>query len=631
LNVFPEARVRETLEFMRRAPEEKLTAEIGREVCQRQNLKAMLNSQVAPLGTQFVVTMVALNCETGTVLARDQVQASSKESVLKAVGDTALHMRQKLGESLPTIQHMNAPIDQATTTSLEALKAFSAAEGLRARGADGEAMPLLQRAIDLDPMFTLAYARLGVLQSNAGEIYEAQKLISKAYELRDRVSERERLYVTAHYHRIVERDQEKAIATYKLWRQTYPRDYIPAVNLGNIYQQSGRLNEATQQLEESLKLNPSPIAFLNLAGAYSQLGKGDKVIETCKTWMDKFPEDGTPHLVKANYHSAIGEYDQELSEAQKALELEPTAIHHVAVTRAYVNLNRLNDAKAKAESAITAKLEHPDLHYYLTVIAHVQGDEAAVEREVAWSKGKPGESFFTALQGSFAASRGRLREAEALYKRSVEIGSKSLPADQAGRFQSTGALVYAVFGNSERGKALISEALKSPHTRNMLADAATVFAFAGDDSAMESAIAELVAKFPNDAFLDKLRIPLMRSTSAIHRKQPQEVFKLLEDVAPYKSIEVNFLRGAAHAASGHHQEAIAEFQVLLDNPGLAETTAPLTYQLAVLHMARSYAALGDTAKARSLYEKFFAFFKNPDPDIPLLQQARGEFARLKNS
>src|SRR5262249_40897047 len=158
-------------------------------------------------------------------------------------------------------------------------------------------------------------------------------------------------------------DEEKAIATYKLWRQTYPRDYIPAVNLGNIYQQSGRLTEATQQLEESLKLNPSPIAFLNLTGAYSQLGKGDKVVETCKTWMDKFPEDGTPHFVKSNYHALIGEYDQELAEAQRAVQLEPIPIHHVAVARSYINLNRLNDAKATAESAIAAKLDHQDLHY----------------------------------------------------------------------------------------------------------------------------------------------------------------------------------------------------------------------------------------------------------------------------
>src|SRR5262249_22250261 len=266
--------------------------------------------------------------------------------------------------------------------------------------------------------------------------------------------------------------------------------------------------------------------------------------------------------------------------------------------------------------------EQPDLHYYLTIIAHLEGDEATVDREFAWSKGKPSEFFFTALQGSFAASRGRLRDAEAFYKRSVEIGSKTLPPDENGRFRSTGALVQAVFGNSERAKALISEALKSPHTRNTLADAATVFGFAGDGPAMESAIAELLAKFPNDALLTKVTIPSIRSNYAIHRKQPEEVFKLLQDVAPYKSIEVTFLRGAAQAATAHHQEAVAEFQALLDNPGLAEATAPLTYQLGFLHMARSYAALGDIAKARSFYEKFFAFFKNPDPDIPLLQQAR---------
>jgi len=626
LNVFPEQQIRDTLTFMRKPADEKLTPDIGREVCQRQNLKAMLNSQIAPLGTQFVITMVAVDCESGNVLARDQVQAPSKEGVLSAVGEAAVHMREKLGESLPMIQRMNMPIEQATTASLEALKAFTAAESARTKGADAEAMPLLRRAIEIDPMFTLAYARLAVLRNNIGDRDEARQFISKAYELRERISERERFYVTAHYHRIYEGDTEKAISTYKLWRQTYPRDYIPAVNLGNIYQGTGRLTEATQQLEEGLKLFPSPVAFSNLASAYNQLGKLDRALETCKTWIERIPTDGSPHFVKAGYHVALGEFDQSLAESKLALELEPTALHHVGLLRSYLYLNRFDEARATGESAIAAKLDHPDLHYFLMVMARHRGDEATLAREIEWGKDKP---FFIGMQGGFAAAQGRLREAETLYKSSIDLAIKIKDTNNPGRFRSTAAVIHALFGNTPRATALVSEALKTERTRNTLVDGAFVYAHANDVATMESLISELNAKFPNDAFLAKLSIPLIRSMVALHRKQPEEVLKLLQESAPFRSVEIDYARGLAHAQAGRHQEAIAEFRKVLDNPGLALSSAPLTFQLAQLHTARSLAAQGDVAKARESYEQFLSSFKNPDPDVVIVRDARTELAKIR--
>ncbi len=627
LNIFPEPQVRETLSYMRRLPDEKVTADIGREICQRQNLKAMLTSEIAPLGSQYVITLNAIDCDKGNVLARDQVQAPSKETVLKAVGEAAVHMRGKLGESLPSVQRMNAPIEQATTASLEALKAFSAAETLRAQGAEAESMTLYRRAIELDPAFAMAYGRLGVITSNAGDKPEARKLISKAYELRDRVSERERFYVTAHYHRIVEGDAEKAIATYKLWRQAYPHDYIPAVNLGNIYQNSGRLTEATQQLEESLQIMPSPSGYVNLAGVYSALGETDKLLNTYNTWIEKIPSDGSPHFGRSNFYAAIGDYDNAVSEAKRAVELEPVPNHYAGLTRAYFYVNKFDEAKATAEKALTEKQENPDLHYYLYVIAQERGDQASLAHEAAWWKGNIFEWFFVGVQGGRSLREGRLREAETFFKRSAEMASKS-DSGEPDRFKTIAGPAYCMFGNCTKGVALVTEVLKSSHSRNVLAESATTFAEAGDNAAMDSVLTELSAKFPNDRRLQKVTMASIRALAAVTHNKPEEALALLKDVEPYKATELDYLRGLAQLKSGRPKEAAAEFQKVIDHYGFALVTEPVTYEMSHLQIARAHAAMGDTAKAREYYQKFLAFFKNPDPDLSVLKDARSELSKL---
>jgi tetratricopeptide (TPR) repeat protein len=632
LNVFPEQQVRETLSFMRRSPEEKVSAEIGREICQRRNLKAMMNAEIAQLGSQYVVTLNALDCATGDVLARDQIQAAKKEDVLKSLGNAAMHIRQKLGESLPMVQKMNAPIEQATTASLEALKAFSAGEVQRASGTENEAIALYQRAIELDPSFTLANARLGVIRRNNGENEEAKKLITKAYELRDRVSERERLYVTAHYQETVEGDVEKATSTYKLWRQIYPRDYIPPVNLGNIYLQSGRLKDAAEQLEDSLKLSPFPLAFGNLTNTYGRLGEMDKVLATYKTWMDKLPMDGSPHAGLATYYMSIGDYERALVEAKRAVEMKPVVNHYSILTQAYLSLDRFDEAKVTLNKAVADKIDNPDLHYYLLLIAWRRNDLNALHKEMEWRKGKPSvESFFVGMDGQIAAAEGRLRQAETLFRRSVEMGAKTDFKGAVARFTTMIGPIYSEYGNQSRATETIRNALKDEHTSNVLGNAGLVMAAAADDASVNTIITELSAKLPNDAQVQKVAIPLIKAAAAIQRDRAEEALNLLQNTAPYVDIRADYLRAAAQEKMGHHNDAIAEFRKITDRPGRAIVGNPVIFQIAYLGLARSYAAAGDIANARQSYETFLKFFKNPDPDVPVLHQARSEYAKIAAS
>jgi tetratricopeptide (TPR) repeat protein len=425
----------------------------------------------------------------------------------------------------------------------------------------------------------------------------------------------------------VEGDTEKAIATYKLWRQTYPRDYIPAVNLGNIYQNSGRLAEATQQLEESVQLFPSPIAYSNLAGSYSQLGQMDKMVETYKTWTAKFPSDGSPHYGASNFLAATGEYEKALEEVRRAVELEPIGLHYAALARAFLYLNKLDDAKVTAEKALADKHEHPDLHYYLYAIANYRGDQATLTREENWWKGQQYHWFFIAAQGGVAVTQGRMREAKAAYARSVETAAKA-GAPDADRFKTTIGPLYCLVGDCRKGVAVVTEALRGDHSRGVLIDAAVTFAVAGSSENMESVLKEVDAKFPNEARLRKVAVPIIRALAALQQKQPAEALKSLAVDSPYKDLEFDYVRGLAQAQAQQYRQAMASFQNVIDHYGLAMVTVPMTWQMSYLQIARCYAATGDVANARRNYEKFLAFLKNPDPDLPVLKEARAELAKL---
>ncbi len=277
LNIVPEARVRETLSYMGRSPDERVTPSLAREVCQRQGVKAMLAGSIASLGSHYVVSLDALNCQTGESLAREQVEAESKERVLSTLGQAATTLRSRLGESLASVQRFDKPLQEATTGSLEALRAFTMGEQQRSRGLEVEAIPYFQRAIELDPNFAIAYARLGQIYANAGQEDLAAPYRTKAYELRDRISEHERLYILGHYYSDVTGESDKGIQTWEQMRQTYPRDPSWGSNLSGEYMFLGQFDRAMEVAREQIRVAPDEnFSYERMAEAYRALQRPEE-------------------------------------------------------------------------------------------------------------------------------------------------------------------------------------------------------------------------------------------------------------------------------------------------------------------------------------------------------------------
>ncbi len=353
LNIFPDERVRETLRLMERSPDERITRTLGREICQRQGVRALMTGEIAPLGSHYVVTLNALSCAGGDSLARQQVEAESKEEVLEALGRAASKMRRKLGESLASLERFDAPIEQATTSSLEALQAFSLANEQRAKAGDQAATPFFERAIELDPNFAMASARLGVIYSNSGESELAVEQIRKAYELRDRVSEAERLYLTAQYHNIVRGDADKTIETYELWKQTYPRDWTPYNNLAVGYSFTGQLEQAAEAAREALRLNPDHVfPYAGLALSYIWLNRLEEAKATLRQALARGFE--TPAVHQGFYAIAFLEGDREEMARQVAAVADQPGGHQMLNLEAgaAASAGRLQEARERAQRAV---------------------------------------------------------------------------------------------------------------------------------------------------------------------------------------------------------------------------------------------------------------------------------------
>ncbi|MBA2260190.1 MAG: protein kinase, partial [Acidobacteria bacterium] len=297
LNIFSEDRVREALKFMGRPAEERVTRDVGREICQRQGLKAMLAGSIGSMGNHYVITVEAIDAQKGDTIAREQVEAESKERVLRALGQAATKLREQFGESLASIQKFDAPIEQATTSSLEAFKAYTLGVEQHHKGKYLEAIPLYKRATDLDPNFALAYARLAAVYVNSRQIGLAAEASQKAYDLRERVSERERLFIAANYYDDVTREVEKKIETLELWKRTYPLDFVPHNNLALQYNNLGQYEKAVEEAREAIGLNPNAApAYSNLATAFVGLNRIDEAKEVIEralaqkietTWMHR--------------------------------------------------------------------------------------------------------------------------------------------------------------------------------------------------------------------------------------------------------------------------------------------------------------------------------------------------------
>ena len=564
LNVFPEQRVRDTLKYMGHSPDERLASALARQICQHEGLKAMMEGSVAALGSQYTIALNATNCRTGDSLARAQAEAGGKEKVLAALGKAVSQMRGKLGESLASIQKFDAPAEQVTTNSLEAFQAFTTGTAKRDQGAQRESIPFFKRAVELDPNFAAAYARLGVTYANTGQRELSVENAQKAYERRDRASERERLYIDQVYEDYALRDLPKAIETLELWAQTYPRDFIPHNNLAVRY-------------------------------------------------------------------STIGQYEKAAEEARQAVLLNPaTAVVYMNLERNYFALGRVEEAKATIETAFSLKLDLAGFHTELYRIALYERDAPGAQKEEEWARGKPEESLILFLQASQAASVGQFRQSRQLAARSSEIAQRfNLQQAAAGALEAT---PEAFAGNQAQARedavAALRVAPASDLTPGAAPFAALVLALAGDGRQARAIIDDLHKRFPTDTLLHAIDSSAIRAAIELTQGNGEKAIEALQAAKPYDrgQMIVTYLRGLAYLKTKSAGEASAEFQKVLDQPTRAFLTVFIP--LAHLGLARSAALAGDSARSRQAYQDFLALWKDADPDIPILQQAKAEYEAL---
>ena len=570
LYLVSERRVNQTLKLMGRPASHRLTPEVTREVCQRTGSNAMLTGSIAGLGRQYVIGLKAVNCNTGDVLAEAQEQAAGKEAVLKALDNAAISLRSKLGESLSSVEKYDTPLEEATTPSLEALKAYSL--GVKADYSKGSnaALPFFKRAAELDPNFAMAYAALSGTYRNLNEVGRAAENMRKAYELRGKVSERERLFIEATYHLLATGELEKAAQVYEQWQQTYPH-WAPHSNLGFVYVE-------------------------------------------------------------------LGNYEKALDETREAMRLEPNdETNYFNLSQIYANLNRLDDADAVFKEAEKRKLEGEILlqnHYQL---AFLKGDTAQMAQLLSAAMGKPGtEDVLLASQADTEAWQGKLKHARELTGWAMGSAQRNDAKETAAAYQAAAALREVESGNREQARAEANAAVTLAPNRDVRVMAALALARAGDMARAEKFSTELDKAFPLDTQIQRYWLPTIRAGVALERKDPARAIGLLKvastiELAQATNVTVflcpAYLRGEAYLMLHDGNRAAAEFQKFIDHRGLVGNFP--WGALARLGLARAYAMQGETAKARAAYQDFLTLWKDADPDIPILKEAKTEYAKLQ--
>ena len=563
LNVLPESRVREALRFMGRSPDERVSADVAREIFLREGAKAMLTGSISSLGSHYVIDLRAVNAQTGDSLAREQSEADSKERVLKALDESASSLRRKLGESLGSVQKFAMPLEQATTSSLEALQAFTQGQAEHQKIDDEKAIPYLKRAIELDPNFAMAYATLGVAYVNRDDRLQASEYLKKAFDLKERASEREKLYISAHYYETVTGQLDRAIEVYESWKETYPRDTTPRDNIALRYSASGQYEKALANASEALRLNP---------------------------------KDGF-------------------------------AYQHVET--AYQKLDRYEEAKAIAEQAAAQNADSFGIHEVLYEIAFIRGDSAGMQREIAWADGAHQGFLMVFPQGMADYGMGRAQMARQTLTRAIGLadqqGLKGVTAD----VRAAMCGLEASLGNIQEARKGITEALISSKDRNTRTAVAVALAMVGDTNRAQKVVDELARDFPLDTLLNNASIPAVRAVVELEGKNPARALSLLESVRPYEMSDNGtwYVRGEAYLQERDAAKAAAEFQKILDHRGINGLSP--TYALARLGLARALALQGQTAQSRTTYQDFFAFWKDADPDLPVLKQAKEEYEKLQ--
>ena len=571
LELISDRRVNEALKLMGRSAGDRLTPEVTREICLRTGSKAMLTGSIAGLGSQYVIGLKAVNCDTGDVLAQAQEQAAGKEAVLNALDAAAVSLRSKLGESLGSVQKYATPLREASTPSLEALQTYTLAMKTWSTKGSTAALPLLKRAVELDPGFAEAYAGISATYSNLGEAKLSAEYSRRAYELREKASEVERLAIETNYHEVVTGDLEKAVQVIELWQQTYPRDSRPVRELGFMY-------------------------------------------------------------------SALGNHEKALAQAQESLPMGPhTETYYMALGVDYMNLNRLDEAEAVFKEAEDRKLESEALLQSRYQLAFLKGDTASMAQVAATALGKLGmEDVLRAAQADTEAWYGKMSKARELTRDAMDSAIHNDAKETAATYQAAATLREVESGYPQQARADANAALKLAPNQYVQDMAALTLARTGDTAEAEKLAAELEKAFPRDTLVQKYWLPSIRAAVALQRKDPNRAIALLqvssaiELAEPWGAATVLcpvYLRGEAYLLLRDGNAAATEFQKFIDHRGLVGN-----FQwgvLARLGLARAYAMQGDTVKARTAYQDFLTLWKDADPDIPILKEAKTEYAKLQ--
>jgi DNA-binding winged helix-turn-helix (wHTH) protein/tetratricopeptide (TPR) repeat protein len=565
LSLVSEEQIQQTLRLMKQPPDAKLTPEVERGACQRTGGTIFLEGSIAQIGARYSLILRAVNCTNGESITSTEAQAIDKSHVLEALGKASSDIREKLGESLATIQRFDTPLVQATTPSLEALQAYSLAyKEAVGKGDSGSAIPLLQRAIRLDPNFAMAYSTLGLSYWNLGENILASENIHKAFDLRAGVSEWEKLRIEAEYYSLVTNNLEKARRAYEVWAQTYVRDWVPRNLLGAVHTALGQYEEALIQYREALRL---------------------------------YPQSG---LLQGNLVLAL------------------------------IALNRFEEARAVADEAMTKHPDSPGLRVGRYRLAFLQNDQKGMEQQLDFSAGRSGlEDELLWNEAATAAYFGQIEKARRFYRQAVASAQRAEEIEAAAGYEADAALKEALFGNKAAAQQGVESACRLSTGPDVQYKAALALVLAGDRSRAQSLTEDLAKHFPEDTIVQSIYLPTVRAQLALDRN---DTLKAIEDLDLAPSYQFGallypaYVRGLAYLAAHRESEAVAEFQNILDKRGIV-LNSPIG-ALAHLQIARAFTMRGDMSKARSEYQDLLALWKDADPDVPVLQQAKMELAKL---
>jgi len=585
LNMLSDSEVAKTLQLMTRPVDTKLTSEVARELCQRTGSKAYIAGSIASLGSEYVLGLRAVNCQSGDTLAQEQVTAASKEKVLVALGEAASKLRGELGESLATVQRFDVPLHQATTSSLEALKAFSLGQKTNNEKGDAAALPYFQRAIELDPNFALGYTAAGADYSNLGQLERANEYYRKAFQLRERASEREKQAITADYYLNVTGELDKAAQTYQEEIESYPRSSVPYGNLGVVLALQGQYEKATEATRQLIRLAPDQVSsYVNLA----------------------------------DYSLALQRFDET---GQIIHEQSP-------------------------------KLDDFAFHDALYALAFLGADSPAMAEQQQWFASKPeAENYGLSLASDTEAYAGHLVKARELTTRAVDSAIRADSKETGAIFQDNAALREAAYGNPAEAGRLAAQALKlAPASQGVESEAALAFAMAGNTTRADSLARDLGKRFPLDTQMQSLWLPAIRTKLALDRKDPASAVNIPQAASRLELGQIVFVNnlsclypvyvhGEAYLAAGQGSAAAIEFHKILDHSGIVWNC--WTGALAHLGVARANAlesrtlkgagADADAARVRALaaYKDFLMLWKDADRDIPILKEAKAEYAKLQ--